>query len=102
MFVVKVSAKFLADREDRDLPVGLVKSFAGNKATTTVAHDVFRDMVDDAAYQGWFTDYAPSGLVLAARTAFRDLIKAGAHYPHGTKACRRTGKLMPKDANDPR
>ncbi|NBW46490.1 MAG: hypothetical protein EBR45_13195 [Betaproteobacteria bacterium] len=102
MFTVKVSAKFLADREQRDLPVGLVKSFAGNKATTAVAHDVFRDMVDDAAYQGWFTDSAPAGFTLAARTAFRDLINAGGHYPHGTKTCRRTGKLMPKDANDAR
>ena len=98
---VKVSAAFLTDREDRGLPCGVVAWGKGRKSATTAMNETLADMVDDAAYQGWFTD-ADAGTVRAARTAFRDLVKAGVPYRHGTKKGRHTDLLMPKDANDHR
>ena len=98
MITVKVSKAFLADRESRDLPVGAVSSFCGNKAKTSLAHDTLSEMVGDAAYQGWFTDASSPGVVRAARTAFRDLVRHGATYKGGVVTNEKTGLLMPQDA----
>jgi len=77
MITVKVSRAFLRDREDRGLDVGLVHSWGGSKSRISLSQEALEDMIDDAAYQGWHTDASPSGIVRAARTAFRDLVKAG-------------------------
>jgi hypothetical protein len=95
---IKVSKAFLADREDRDLPVGLVYSFAGNKAIIEGDGELLADIRADAAYQGWFTDCSSPGLVRAARTAFRDLGKAGVLYGPGERVNRKSGLVEPRDA----
>lgn len=99
---VSVSRAFLDDRMERDLPCGTGPIGKSNKAVTTATDDVLADMVADAAYQGWFTDASPAGTVRAARTAFRDLVKAGVRYRQGVKRASKTGLPMPKDAHDAR
>ncbi len=98
MVTVKVSKKFLADRESRELPIGNVLSFSGNKAKLELDDETLSDIVSDPAYKGWHTDCSEPGFIRAARTAFRDLVKGGAHYAPGVTTNYKTGLLMPKDA----
>lgn len=95
---IKVSKAFLADREDRELPIGLAHSFASNKAIIEADDDLLAEMRGDAAYQGWFTDCSYPGIVRAARTAFRDLGKAGVPYGPGERVNYKTGLVEPRDA----
>lgn len=83
-----VSARFLDDRGERGLPCGTDAPNSpkrGGKACVLVSDEEGADIIDDAAYQGWFTDAAPAGLVRAARTAFRDCLRHGFTYSKGVR-----------------
>lgn len=95
---IKISAKFAEDRSERDLSIGEVIAESGRKVTLTVDNGLAGDLIDDAAYQGWFTDSDSPGIIRAARTAFRDMIKQGLIYRHGVKF-NIGGLIMPRDAN---
>lgn len=95
---IKVSKAFLSDREDRELPIGTVHSFAGRKAIIEAGDELLTEMRDDAAYQGWHTDCQEPGVIRAARTAFRDLGKAGVSYRPGEQVNQETGLVEPRDA----
>lgn len=95
-----ISAAFILDRESRDLPCGKPapdKPRNPRKVGLLVEPEIARDIIEDAAYQGWFVDQCPSGVVRAARTAFRDCLRQGVTYSKGVRVCD-GGLLTPGDA----
>ncbi len=94
MTTVTISARFVQDREGRELDCGEVTRAGVRLVHCHAPAAVLADMVDDAAYQGWFTD-ADVGLRLSAQAAFRQLVEQGVPYAKGTK--RRNGRVAPGD-----
>lgn len=95
--LLTLSDKYLDDRGARGLECGREITRYARKTRVVVTAAVAADMVDDAAYQGWFTDAAPAGVVRAARNAFRYLVAKGLPYSKGTRLAD-NGLVMPGDA----
>ncbi|APZ81872.1 hypothetical protein vBEliSR6L_107 [Erythrobacter phage vB_EliS_R6L] len=84
MTKLTLSTRFLNDRSDRGLPVGEMIKEGAQRSSVRAPRKIAEDMIDDAAYQGWFTDAEPY-VVRPARSAFRALVKQGVTYRKGVR-----------------
>lgn len=94
MTQLTLSTRFLNDRSDRGLPVGDMIREGAQRSTVRAPRAIAEDMIDDAAYQGWFTDAEPY-IVRPARSAFRAMVKQGVTYGKGVRW--ENGLACPRD-----
>lgn len=92
---VRISAAFVTDRDERELPTGDHLAVKGGRVLLDADESVLVDMMGDAAYQGWHTD-ADLSVRNAAQAAFRHLHAAGVEYARGVVI--RNGRAAPGDA----
>lgn len=65
---------YAEDRIARDLNTGDYRR-SGNRMFCVVTDEIIEDMIDDAEYQGWYTDFDDKSVVMSARRANAALLK---------------------------